>query len=282
MDGGKWSGGGKAQRPRQLFASAVSLASCLLPTSSTEVSLELGFRVTATQRRGLGGLCGGSCCWWRLKGAGCGGLEGRHAPEVGFSVMGKRPSRTAAGENDEEPEPTVALEDVEDRIDVLRKGRPPPPYTLEDFRDKFGYSAEGMNPHIKKESVVIKQSELKAVYGAQKGKSGFFFGDCKNVDVKSAINRIYPVVYQHPHGPKNKLIGNDFAIGIVADVVKKLDVSWAAFALQTNCNQRSAWKKKMVTTLQTKASLIDQTFEEVAAEEGLDDLLQVIFNHSTL
>ena len=90
--------------------------------------------------------------------------------------MGKRPSRTAAGESDEEPEPTVALEDVEDRIDVLRKGRPPPPYTLEDFRDKFGLSAEGINPHIKKDIVIIKHSELEAVYGAQKGKSGFFLG----------------------------------------------------------------------------------------------------------
>ena len=100
--------------------------------------------------------------------------------------------------------------------------------------------------------------------------------------MKSAINKIYPDVYQHPHGSKNKLIGNDFAIGIVANVVKKLDVSLAAFALQTNCNQRSAWKKKMVTALQSKARLTDKTFEEVAAEEGLDDLLQVNFNHSTL
>ena len=196
--------------------------------------------------------------------------------------MGKRNSRPGAGESEDDPDSTVALDDVEDRISVLRRGRPPPPFTLEDFRDKFGLSAEGMNPHLKKDTVVIKQNELEAVFGAQKGKSGFFFGDCKNLEVKSAIQKIYPVVYQHPHGPKNKLIGKDFAIGIVADVVKKLDVSWAAFALQTNCNQRSAWRKKMVTALQSKAKLTDKTFEEVAAEESLDDLLQVYFNHSTL
>lgn len=196
--------------------------------------------------------------------------------------MGKRPCKAGAGESEEEPDAEVALLDVEDRIAVLRKGRPPPQYSLEDFRDKFGLPAEGMNPHVKKDTAVIKQNELEAVYGAQKGKSGFFFGDCKNVEVKNAINRIYPVVYQHPHGPKNKLIGKDFAIGIVADVVKKLDVSWAAFALQTNCNQRSAWKKKMVTALQSKAELVDKSFEEVAAEEGLDDLLEVNFSHSTL
>ena len=116
--------------------------------------------------------------------------------------MGKRPSRTTAGESDEEPKPTVALEDVEDRIDVLRKGRPPPPYTLEDFRDKFGLSAEGINPHIKKDIVIIKQSELEAVYGAQKGKSGFFLGDCKNVEVKSAINRITMLFISTPMVPK--------------------------------------------------------------------------------
>ena len=34
----------------------------------------LGFRRHATQLRGLGGMCGGSCCWWSLKGAWCGGL----------------------------------------------------------------------------------------------------------------------------------------------------------------------------------------------------------------
>ena len=104
----------------------------------------------------------------------------------------------------------------------------------------------------------------------RKVRVGSFWGlqECRGEDCHQ---QNYPVVYQHPHGPKNKLIGKDFAIGIVDDVVKKLDVSWAAFALQTNCNQRSAWKKKMVTTLQSKALLIDQTFEEVAAEEGLDD-----------
>lgn len=191
--------------------------------------------------------------------------------------MGKRRSypAAAAADSDEEADSTLALDEIEDKISVLRKGRPPPPYTLEDFRDKFLLSAEGINPHRSRDTVDILQSDLVAVFGPQRGKSGFFFGDCKNADVKSEINRIYSIVYQHEHGPKNKLIGKDFAIGIVADVVKKLDVSWAAFAAQSNNNQRSAWKKKMTTALQAKARLTQKSFEEVAAEEGLDDMLQV-------
>ena len=101
---------------------------------------------------------------WSLKGAGCGNLGSRLGPRVQFFVMGKWPSRRGAGESEEEPESTVALEDVEDRIAMLRKGRPPPPHTLEDFRDKFGLSAEGMNLHLKKDTVVIKRNELEAVY----------------------------------------------------------------------------------------------------------------------
>lgn len=188
--------------------------------------------------------------------------------------MGKWPIKRAPQESDDEIDSGLALDKVEDRIAALSRDRPPPPYTLEDFRDKFGLSASGINPHRARDCKGITQTNLVEVFGPQRGKSGFFFGDCKDSELRSAIQKTYSIVYQHPFAPKNKLIGKEFAIGIVADVVKKLDVSWAAFACATNNNQRSAWKKKMTTALRSKAALTNQTFEEVASEEGLENLLQ--------
>lgn len=103
--------------------------------------------------------------------------------------MGKRPIKTAPVESDDETDSGLALDEVEDRIAVLGRGRPPLPYTLEDFRDKFGLSASGINPHRARDCKGITQTDLVEVFGPQRGKSGFFFGDCKDSELRSAIQK---------------------------------------------------------------------------------------------
>ena len=166
------------------------------------------------------------------------------------------------------------MDDVDDKISTLRRGAPPPALSFEDFRDSYGLNGTGINPHKSRDTTEILQSDLTAVFGPQRAKSGFWFGDVKDTKVKSAIARLYPIVYQKPSLIKTKLIGKEFAIGIVADVVKGLDVDWASFAHITNRNQRSAWQKKMKAALELKASLTDRNFSEVLEEEDMDTLMQ--------
>jgi len=51
------------------------------------------------------------------------------------------------------------------------------------------------------------------------------------------IKEIYLVIYVKENVPKSKLIGKEFARGIVAKIVKGKKVSWVGFAHETNANQ---------------------------------------------
>jgi hypothetical protein len=51
------------------------------------------------------------------------------------------------------------------------------------------------------------------------------------------IKEIYLVIYGKENVPKSKLIGKEFARGIVAKIVKGKKVSWVGFAHETNANQ---------------------------------------------
>lgn len=53
----------------------------------------------------------------------------------------------------------------------------------------------------------------------------FSFAKMKNAKLKSAIVRIYHIIYKKPEVKKAKLIGKEFAISMVGDVVKGFDVS---------------------------------------------------------
>lgn len=167
------------------------------------------------------------------------------------------------------------VDECDEKIAVLRRGTPPPAVSYEEFRDRFKLNGSGMNPHRRAETEnVILQSDLTKVFGAQKGKSGFLFADVKDPKIKSAIARLYPIVYQKPYVVKTKLIGKEFAIGIVAEVVKGLDVDWASYAHDTNRNQRSSWQKKMRGQLEMKAALTKRDFTELLEEEDLTTLMQ--------
>ena len=188
--------------------------------------------------------------------------------------MGKKEKKQDVVPDDDEEPHLTTVDDVDDKIAVLRRGAPPPALSFEDFRDSFGLNGTGINPHKSRDTREILQSDLTSVFGPQRAKSGFWFGDVKNPKVKSAIARLYPIVYQKPSLIKTKLIGKEFAIGIVADVVKGLDVDWASFAHITNRNQRSAWQKKMKAALEMKAALTERNFSDILEEEDMDSLMQ--------
>jgi hypothetical protein len=188
--------------------------------------------------------------------------------------MGKKEKKQDVVPDDELEPHLTAVDDVDDKIVVLRRGAPPPALSFEDFRDSFGLNGTGINPHKSRDTTEILQSDLTSVFGPHRAKSGFWFGDVKDSKVKSAIARLYPIVYQKPSLIKTKLIGKEFAIGIVADVVKGLDVDWASFAHITNRNQRSAWQKKMKAALEMKASLTERNFNEILEEEDMDTLMK--------
>ena len=210
---------------------------------------------------------------WRVGGS-SGLKEGRLSGSTCAKMVKKekKPGPTLSGEDDGDTA-ILTVEDVDEKIAVLRRGAPPPALSSEDFRDRFGLNATGINPHKNRDTAEILHTDLTSVFGAHRGKSGFWFGDVKNSKVKSAIARLYPIVYQKPHVIKTKLIGKEFAIGIVADVVKGLDVDWASFAHATNRNQRSAWQKKMKAALEMKASLTDRKLSEILEEEDFGTLM---------
>lgn len=146
----------------------------------------------------------------------------------------KKPGAVAEGILDPPP---LTVDESDERIAVLRRGTPPPAVSFEEFRDRYDLNGTGMNPHKRVETQdLILLTDLTKVFGAQRGKSKFWFGDVKDSKVKFAIARLYPIVYQKPNVVKTKLIGKKFAIGIVADVVKGLDVDWASYAHDTNRN----------------------------------------------
>ena len=75
---------------------------------------------------------------------------------------------------DDEPEPhLLSVDDVDDKIDVLRRGAPPLALSFEDFRDNFGLNGTGINLHKSTDTIEILQSALTSVFGPRRAKSGF-------------------------------------------------------------------------------------------------------------
>ncbi len=75
---------------------------------------------------------------------------------------------------------------------------------------------------------------MRKVFGLARGKSGYSFVDYHDQKVLDRIKEIYLVVYVVP---KSKLIGKEFAKGIVVKFLKGKKVSWARLAHETNENQ---------------------------------------------
>lgn len=67
------------------------------------------------------------------------------------------------------------------------------------------------------------------MFGLAKGRSGYSFVDVHDDKVLDKIKELYPIMYGKSNVPKSKLLGKEFAKGIVVEVVKGKTISWASF-----------------------------------------------------
>jgi hypothetical protein len=71
------------------------------------------------------------------------------------------------------------------------------------------------------------EAEVREVFWATRGRSGYSFVDCHNHDVLDRIKEVYPIIYGKDDAPKSKLISKEFARKIVAEVGKrKGELGW--------------------------------------------------------
>jgi len=149
------------------------------------------------------------------------------------------------------------LEYLDIKIWNLMRNQPPIAIDFHAFKDEYGLSSEGINPHMIK-SKDVQEVKLKEVFGVGR-RSGYSFANCHNVQMVDRIKEIYPIVYGKIDLPKSKLIGKEFAKRIVVEVVKRKKVSWAGFGHETNTNQRSKWLSWMEKCIEKKAILLGKT-----------------------
>ncbi len=94
------------------------------------------------------------------------------------------------------------------------------------------------------------------VFGLARSKSGYSFVDVHDRKIMDKIWYLYPIIYGKEDFPKSKLIGKEFAKGIVVDVVKGMVVSWASFGHETNPNQRGKWQLWVDTLVAKKVMML--------------------------
>jgi hypothetical protein len=75
--------------------------------------------------------------------------------------------------------------------------------------------------------------------------------------------------------PKSKLLGKEFAKGIVVEVVKGKVVSWANFGHETNTNWQGKWQPKLDTLITKKALLLGMDVGDVKKELKVVEIVKV-------
>ncbi len=119
------------------------------------------------------------------------------------------------------------------------------------------------------------ESEMTSVFGPIRGKSGYSFANLHDSKIMDKIQYLYLIVYGKEDLPKSKLIGKEFAKGIVVDVVKGMVVSWANFGYETNTNQRGKWQSWVDTLVANKAMMLCQTIPQVKKDLKLVDIVKL-------
>ncbi len=107
------------------------------------------------------------------------------------------------------------------------------------------------------------------VFSLVRGRSGYSFVDVHDSKIMDKIWYLYPIIYGKEDLPKSKLIGKEFAKGIVVDVVKGMAISWASFGRETNTNQRGKWHSRVDTLVTKKAMMLCQTVIQVKKDVKL-------------
>ncbi len=130
-----------------------------------------------------------------------------------------------------------SIKKIDSTINQLLKNHHLDAYPFNDFRDVHILPHEGINPHRLRTSKNVLESEMVQVFGHVRGRSGYSFANVHDDKVLDRIRELYLMVYGKPTMPKSKLLGKEFAKGIVVKVVKGISFSWASFGHEANINQ---------------------------------------------
>ncbi len=84
----------------------------------------------------------------------------------------------------------------------------------------------------------LLETKMIKVFGLARGRSGYSFVDVHDDKELNRIKELYPIVYGKSIVPKTKLLGKEFAKGIVVKVVEKILVNWANCGHETNTNHQ--------------------------------------------
>ena len=145
-------------------------------------------------------------------------------------------------ENSGENEPEYTKQElVERKLAAMKK---PPPLRDVAFFVSAGLSDSGINPHRMKCGREVSKAQLEALFGKEATRSNYRYTDCRDIRVREKVERIWPLCYGRKGMEGVKLLSLEFAMGIVADELKK-KVDWAAFAEETNRTQRSKFTKRL-------------------------------------
>ena len=166
---------------------------------------------------------------------------------------------------------TGRLQFIEKKLQAMRVGPPPRAITYERFRDFYHLHAGGVNTHKCSTKAGVSEMDLVRTFGPKrKGKSGYPYGHLKDFKLVAMIEHNYKTSYQKSTGPSGKLIGRHFAVGVVAEVVNKMEVDWAGYAAGTNNWQRSSWRKRVVGLAKQKSVITGKAVNDILEDEGFN------------
>jgi hypothetical protein len=137
------------------------------------------------------------------------------------------------------PRKVFTVEELDEKIRNLT--RPPPMRDEAYFRDVCGLHNNNTNPHRLQVKKNVSLSSLHAMFGEGRGRSGFKYTDCQDLEVRRFLEDIWPVCYGKARIPTTKLIVKEFCLGIIAQFELGLEMDWAGFAAETNANQRGKY-----------------------------------------
>ena len=125
-------------------------------------------------------------------------------------------------------------ESIQRRIDDLGK---PPPARTKEFFVHLGLSGLGSNPHRLRAGKDVSREDLKVLLGEPTDRHQYKYDNCEDYDVRNWMESIWPLIYSKPRMNPNRLVSEQFAMGVYLDKRKKLPVNWASFAAETNGTQ---------------------------------------------
>jgi hypothetical protein len=116
----------------------------------------------------------------------------------------------------------ATAENVQRKIDDLTK---PGPERMKEYFLGLGLSGLGSNPHRLRAGKDVSRGDLKALLGEPTDRNQFKYDNCQDDVVKDWIERIWPQIYSKTWMNPNKLVSEQFAMGVYLEKRKNLPVN---------------------------------------------------------